>query len=546
MAMTHNKKVTMDTLPPLASPGSSHSFKPFKRTGRYAWQLALPLLVLAGASGANAEDSLAELARQRDMYSVEKLLSAGANPNDIGDYATPALHWVIHYGDRETAARMLEAGADPNLRNEATNVTPLSLALEGSDPELVGLLLDAGADPNARLEDGDTPLMIAARDAMPEFVTLLLEHGAEVDALHAELGYSALMLAANAGDVASVKLLLASGANPNTATNLVSTETWIRPNGQPGFGNGIGIIRGGTPADRGRRDPLQGGMTALLYAARHNHTDVAAALLDAGADIEQADANQIFPLLMAISNHNADVAKLLVARGARVNGADWYGRTPLWEAVNVRNLYVDSETLTNDVDRGAMLEVIRLLLDKGADVNARTKETPPFRNFMLGVGSLEWVDFTGQTPFLSAALSGDVTVMKLLLEHGADPFINTYQGTSPLMAAAGINWVYYQTYTEGPEQLLEAVKLCHELGMDVNQVNSMGLSAVHGAANRGSLDIIDYLVDNGASLETLDNEGRSPLDWAKGVFLATHPPEPKPAAIELITARLQAQGKPVR
>jgi ankyrin repeat protein len=504
------------------------------------------LFVTHTQSVAGAEQSLADTARQRDLYTVEKLLAAGADPNDIGEFSTPALHWVVHSADLDLVARMLQAGANPNLRNSATGVTPLSVALEGSDPELVALLLESGADANAKLEDGDTPLMQAARAGMPAFVQLLVEHGAEVDARHVELGYSPLMLAANAGDLASVRFLLASGADPAAATTLASTENWIRPNGQPGFGNGIGIIRGGTPADRGRRDPLQGGMTALLYAARHDYVDLAAALLDAGADIEQADANAITPLLIAISNDNADVATLLIERGAAVNAVDWYGRTPLWEAVNVRNLYVDSETLQNGVDRAAMLDVIRLLLDKGADVNARTKETPPFRNHFLGVGSLEWVDFTGQTPFLSATLSADLTVMKLLLEHNADPFIDTYQGTSALMAAAGINWVYYQTYTEGPTQLLEAVKFCHELGMDVNQVNSMGLSALHGAANRGSLDIIEYLVDNGAQLDALDNEVRSPLDWAKGVFLATHPAEAKPEAVSLITKLLQEQGKAVR
>ena len=198
------------------------------------------------------------------------------------------------------------------------------------------------------------------------------------------------------------------------------------------------------------------------------------------------------------------------------------------------------------MDRDAALEVVELLLEKGADVNARTAETPPFRNHFLGVGSLEWVDFTGQTPFLSAALSGDVTVMKLLLEHGADPLINTYQGTSALMAAAGINWVVYQTYTEGPEQLLEAVKLCFELGMDVNQVNSMGLAAIHGAANRGSNDIIEFLVEQGARLDVTDNEGRTPLDWARGVFLATHPAEAKPESMLLLTELLKARGMPVR
>ena len=135
------------------------------------------------------------------------------------------------------------------------------------------------------------------------------------------------------------------------------------------------------------------------------------------------------------------------------------------------------------------------------------------------------MDFTGQTPFLTAALAGDLTVMRLLLAHGADPHIPTVAGTTALMAAAGINWVFYQTYDEGPEELLEAVELCYSLGMDVNAVNSMGLTAVHGAANRGSDDIIRFLVDKGAKLDVKDKEGRTPLTWAEGVFLATHPVE---------------------
>src|SRR5690606_12819043 len=108
------------------------------------------------------------------------------------------------------------------------------------------------------------------------------------------------------------------------------------------------------------------------------------------------------------------------------------------------------------------------------------------------------------------------------------------EGTTALMAAAGVNWVVAQTWTESEDQLLEAVKLCHALGMDLNHSNSMGLTALHGAANRGSNNIIAYLAANGADLERRDNEGRSALDWAEGVFLATHPAEPKPAAIALL------------
>ena len=179
--------------------------------------------------------------------------------------------------------------------------------------------------------------------------------------------------------------------------------------------------------------------------------------------------------------------------------------------------------------------LIKVLLERGANRNVRMKEVPPIRrHFLKGTGSLSWVDFTGQTPFLTAALSGDVTVMRLLLEHGADPKIPTFQGTTALMAAAGVNWVFYQTYDEGPKALLEAVQLCYELGMDVNAVNSMGLTALHGAANRGSDDIIRFLVEKGAKLDVKDKEGRTPLTWAEGVFLATHPAKPKPSSIELL------------
>ena len=133
-----------------------------------------------------------------------------------------------------------------------------------------------------------------------------------------------------------------------------------------------------------------------------------------------------------------------------------------------------------------LFELVTVLLEKGANPNARTKELMPVRPRMLTVtGTLAWVDFTGQTPFILAALSGDLAVMRLLLAHGADPKIPTFQGTTALMAAAGINWVVDQTYDEGQPALLEAVKLCHDLGLDVNAVNSMGLTALHGAVMSG-------------------------------------------------------------
>jgi ankyrin repeat protein len=258
-------------------------------------------------------------------------------------------------------------------------------------------------------------------------------------------------------------------------------------------------------------------------------------LLKAGAHLNETDPNGITPLLMAITNNHMDVARFAVEQGAEINGVDWYGRTPLWGAVETRNMDVDNGNFENGVDREAALELIKLLLNRGADPSTRMKETPPIRRQMLRVtGSLSWVDFTGQTPFLTASLAGDLAVMRLLLDYGADPYIPTFGGTTALMAAAGINWVVDQTFDEGPKALLETVKLCVELGMDVNDVNSMGLTAVHGAANRGSDDIIQYLVKQGAKLDVKDKEGRSPLTWAEGVFLATHPGKSKPSSMALI------------
>ena len=340
-----------------------------------------------------------------------------------------------------------------------------------------------------------------------------------------------------------VRLLISRGAEVNSVTRVGATPGFVLPNSVPGFGHGIGIVRGGLP-DRGSRYLIPGGMTPLLYAARDGRIESARLLVQNGADLKATDPNGITPLLMAITNNQVETARFLIERGAEINIVDWYGRSPLWSAVEVRNMDVDNATFVNGVDREPVLGLIKILLDKGADPNIRTAETPPIRRFILPItGSLEWVDFVGMTPFIYAARAGDLTVMKLLLEHGANPKIPTFSGTTALMAAAGMNWTFAQTYDEGTDNLLEAVKLCLELGMNINDANSMGLTALHAAANRpGSDPIIKFLVEKGAKLDAKDAEGRTPLTWAEGVFLATHPGVPKPSAIELIKGFMTAQN----
>jgi ankyrin repeat protein len=108
------------------------------------------------------------------------------------------------------------------------------------------------------------------------------------------------------------------------------------------------------------------------------------------------------------------------------------------------------------------------------------------------------------------------------------------------MVAAGVSWAVAETFDEGPDALLETVKLMHSLGNDINAVNSMGLRAIHGAANRGSNDIISYLAENGAQLDVADNEGRTPVDWAEGELTGARAPTRKPETIALL---LELQAK---
>jgi ankyrin repeat protein len=389
---------------------------------------------------------------------------------------------------------------------------------------------------------------VDARDIVEE----LLAEGAAVDARDSVYGQSALMLAVREEHADLVERLLAAGADVDAQSIAGEEMRFILPAEVPvGTSKGVGINRMGWP-DRGARQPIAGAKTPLLYATRLGNLALTRVLVQAGADTEIADANGITPLINAIINYSIvnvnrtglsdhlKVAEYLIEAGANVNAQDWYGQTPLWAAVDIRNLEFSVTETTNRVDRDAAYALIQSLLAAGADPNARTKEFPPERRFIAGTGSNGWVDMTGQTPFLRAALAGDLKVMRLLLEHGADPNISTYGGTTPLMVAAGVTWAFSETYDEGADALLETVKLTHSLGNDINAVNSMGIRAIHGAANRGSNAIIAYLAENGALLDVEDNEGRTPIDWAEGVLTGARAPFSKPETIALLQA-LQAE-----
>jgi ankyrin repeat protein len=475
--------------------------------------------------------------------------SVAATPPDSEIEATDkegstALLVAVMQDQLAEARHLLARGAKADAANRY-RVTPLYVAALHGNAGMIAALLAAKADPNGAAPSGETLLMTSARTGVVKAMQLLIDAGARVDARESAFNQTALMLAARSNNAEAIALLLDNGADINARTSVGETPAFKPPCKGTGCGSeGVGINRGGLP-DRGRRDAATGGMTPLLYAAREGADAATSVLIKRGANLDLPEANGMTPLLMALLNNQLGTARQLIDAGANVNADDFYGRTPLWAAVEYRNLDMNNRSednpVTNNVDRAASLPVIRLLLEKGAHVNARTREVPPSRKWLYSLNDVSWVDFTGQTPFLRAAFSGDTAVMRLLLDHGADPDIATQGGTTALMAASGVGWVVQQTYTESMPGLLEAIRICLERKADVNAVNSMGLTALLGAANKGANDIIKLLVANGARLDVVDKHGRDAYSWAGGVFLAAVGAELKPHTIVLLD---ELNGRP--
>jgi len=446
---------------------------------------------------------------------------------------TTSLHWAVRRDDVAAAEALIKAGADVKVTNRY-GVTPMALAAMNGSAAMIRRLLDGGADPNTATPGGETALMTAARTGKTDAVALLLDRGANVQAKETVHAQTALMWAVLENHAEVVNLLLARGADINARTNVTMPKGEYVP-ARAGGASGTGIIR------QRALPTADGGMTPLLFAVRDGNVAMVRLLLDRGGDINQSSGNHTSPLLIALLNGQVGIATELLTRGADPNVADDYHRAALFAAIDLRNFnhekYTDLSTDGRDP-----LPLIKALLAKGANPNLRT-DTVPVHGLMQFDAS--WVNFDGQTPFVRAALSGDIEVMRLLLQGGADPNLATTQGTTALMAAAGINWIPGQTYSHGEAEYVEAVKLCLERGADVNAANSLGFTAMHGAANRGWESVIQILADRGAKLDVKDKEGRTPMTFAEGIFLAVRPPVRKPEAIALLQKLMgSAEAKP--
>jgi ankyrin repeat protein len=547
-------------------------------------------VLLAFSTFAHAADTrLSQAAMNGDLPTVRTLLSQKADVNAAQGDGSTALHWAAYRDDLDMLKLLLAAGADVKAATREGAITPLFMACTNGNAAIIDALLKAGADAKSVKSNGTTALMTAAASGNADAVKVLLDRGAEINAKESVHGQTALMFAAALNRVDAVKLLLARGADANVAStvkklervrfdqdgNIVETPAPGAAGGRGGRGAGGGR---GTAAAAAPSDPdtlkqeldslahalgmtetdirlakpkaragdvaaraprkvgpdVSGGMTALLYTAREGHIETARALIAAGVDLNLASADKMTPLVMAIANGHLDLAKLLLDRGADPNRAADSGLTPLYATIDVQwapKAWFPQPNITQETV--GYLDLMKALLDKGASPNAAVGEKLWFRSF---TNDYTWVDPTGATPFWRAAQSSDTTAMKLLVEHGADPKLPNKTGETPLMAAAGIGWAANWS-VNAPLPLIDAVKMCVDLGNDVKAADSRGYTALHGAAYLGDNEMVKYLVSRGADPKAKSRAGDSPADMANG---PTRFGQPHPETLAL----LESMGSP--
>ncbi len=562
-----------------------------------------------------AMSELTSAIQKGDLASVRNLLRNKTDVNAHERDGTTPLQWAVYDENLQIVEALIKAGVDVNAANRE-GMLPLALAAETGNAEIVKLLIEAGANVNNTLANGETPLMMAARTGNTAAIQLLLQHGANINAVEKLRGTTALMWAAANRNAPAVRALLKSGAdfklnasstnegrnNPYLAptarerlreyyqhsgiskalekpkelqskdensAELVQTELvkllppdLIRDFMEEEANKIAGRTNNGAkqqedflnmPSERKPGQKMKrGGLTALHFAVRENDPDSVAALIEAGADVNQVSEYGWTPLLTATQNRFYLLGKYLLEHGANPNIATEGGWNPLYIATDNRNIEGgDYPTRKPDMDH---LEYIKLLLQAGADPNLRMASSTETRTIFTH----QWLDEEGATPFLRAAQSSDVELMKLLLLYKADPAIATNNGVTPLMVAAGIAWVEGVTFEWSVDANKEAIKMLLALG---NKVNEQDIedhrTALMGAAHKGRAYAVQMLVDAGGDLALHDIGSRDslnkltgatwrPIDYADGlVRVGVQSAEAHPEASRLIRKLMLAKGMEV-
>lgn len=464
------------------------------------WIVAAVVFVgLAGLAEA-ADAPLAAAIKKGDRAAALLLLSRKADVNVAEANGTTPLHYAAYREDVDLVERLLKAGAKPSVANEFGS-TPMSEAAAVGNAAIIRLLLQAGVDANSPNREGQTALMAVARTGKVDAARALLDAGADVNAVEQWGGQSALMWAAAQKQPAMVKFLIERGARVNDRGAVRNWDRRITAEPRP-------------------KDLQRGGFTSLLYAAREGCVECARHLVQGGADINLPDPDRVTPLVLALLNMRFDTAAYLISAGADVDKWDLYGRSPLYAAVDLSTLPRGGRPDIPSTDKTTALDVIKMLLERGANPNLQLKVRPPYRNVIFDRSGDNLVLTTGATPLLRASKAGDnPEAIRLLLQHGALVDLPTVDGITPLMAAAGMGHVTNATRgrfnTE--EDSIAAIPLLLKAGANVNAQAADGQTALHAATQKGWNKVISLLAQNGADLNLKDSRGRTALDYARGI-----------------------------
>jgi len=492
-----------------------------------------------------------------DLEMMDMLIRAGARVNTANREGITPLHMASLYGDAQVIDRLLKAEANAKQKGPAGE-TMLMLAARNGNPDAIKTLVAAGIDVNAKEPlRGTTALMWAVEQKHPAAVKALLDAGADFSAKSAGAGlprnYMSGKVNTAAVEAAAQRQMRATAAGHTYEEQLKiegvggrfgGTDRTQLQAGQPGQaagqgqrgqrGAGGGQGRGGanaagaraaaTPAapaaagaaapsnadDQGDQDVVfaglvgsgGGGLTALVLASREGDLESAKLLVEKGAKVNQVTEYGWTPLLTATNNRHYKLAEYLIEHGGDVNLANKGSWTPLYLATDNRNIEGgDFPVPKPDIDH---LDYINFLLEHGANPNARAKDNTLTRTIF----TMQWFLESGATPFVRAAQSGDLDLLKLLIKHGADPMLKTDFGDTALTAAGGIGWVEGVTYEHSVKENAETVKYLLELGLDPNAANNDGRTALMGAAMKGRNEVIQLLVDHGVKLDQRDKGSR--------------------------------------
>ncbi len=446
------------------------------------WMLAL--LSVSSLVAQDRDLRLVDAVKEGDQKTLRALLKEQVDVNIAQVDGATALHWAAHRNDLTSVELLIGKGAKVNATNDY-GVTALSLACTNANTALVEALLQAGADPNSAQWTGETVLMACARTGNAAAVQSLLTHGADANAKEIRWEQTALMWALAANHPAAARTLMEHGAN-------------IQARSKAGF-------------------------TPLMFAAQQGDMDSVQALLTGGADLHAATPQHGNVLTVASGSGHEALSIFLVEKGANPNSPDHRGVTPLHYAVP-QGLSTFDGLKYDGVYRVLppnMPELVEALLAHGADPNAQITRSNPLGPEAPSAG----VGMSAQTPLFLAALAGDVEILQMLADNGADLLLGSYSpmrgvdnDTSPLMAAAGESRYRWRgTLDKTLGDPLAAVKLLIQLGADVNRTNGSGQSALHSAALAGDNEIVRFLVDQGAEVDLADKSGQTPWTMARGM-----------------------------